>query len=136
VGKRQVKKTAGWSKLCIGAAVSTGVYLIGILLIAFLMVKGIIALEKVDVILAVWVMAAAFCGSLPMLKIKVAPPLLACLAQSVLFMILILSASYLFWEGPVWSRGNIALLLCALVGGLLPGVLWGRGGRKKKMRGW
>ena len=136
MGKRQAKKTVGWSKLCIGAAVSTGVYLSGILLIAFLAVEGIFALEKMDVILAVWVMVAAFCGSLPMLKIKVAPPLLACLAQSVLFMILILTASYLFWEGPVWSNGNIALLLCVLAGGLLPGILWSRGGRKKKMRGW
>lgn len=136
MGKRQAKKTVGWSKLGTGAVVSVGVYLLGILLIALLMVKGIVAPEKANVILAAWVMVAAFCGSLPVLKIKAAPPLLACLAQSVVFVVLILTASYLFWEGPVWSRTNVALLLCALVGGLVPGILWGRGGWKKKKRKW
>lgn len=136
MGKRQGKKAAGWSRIAIGLMLSVVTYLAGIFLVALLMVKGIVMPEKGGLILTAWAMVSAACGSLPVLKIKAATPLLAGLMQGGAFAVLILAASYLFWEGPVWSNTNIALLLCVLIGGLVPGALGSGGGRRKRKRGW
>lgn len=136
MGKRQAKKTVGWSRLWIGVSVSAGIYLSGILLIALFMVNGFLGSEKGSLALGAWAMISAACGSVPVLRIKNVVPLVAGLLQGCAFAVVMLVVSYLCWEGPVWSRTNTALLLCALSGGLIPGVLASGKGKRKRKRGW
>ena len=133
MGKRQAKKTAGWSRLWLGTVVSLGAYLLGVFVIALLMVKGLWASEKAGLILGVWVMLSAACGSMAVLRIKYATPLVRCLLQGCAFLLVMFAASYLCWEGMVWNRANISLILCVLWGSLLPGLF---AGRKKRKHAW
>lgn len=133
MGKRQAKKTAGWSRLWLGTAVSLGVYLLGVLVIALLMIKGLWAPEKAGLMLSVWLMLSAACGSMVALRIKYGTPIVRCLLQGGALLLAMFAVGYLCWEGMVWNRVNIALVLCALLGSLLPGFF---AGRKRRKRAW
>ena len=133
MGKRQAKKTAGWSRLWLGTAVSLGMYLLGISVIALLMVKGLWANENAGFILGAWVMLSAACGSAVALRMKYATPFMRCLLQGCVFLLVMFVVGYLCWEGMVWSRTNISLALSTLLGGMLPGLF---AGKKKRKRAW
>ena len=134
MGKRQAKKSAGWSVFGKGLIVSGVVYLVEILLFALLLVKGIAVIERADVLLAVGGAIAAFVGSAVAVRTKVLVPMLACLLQSGLFVVLIVLIGCLIWNGPVWGKSQLWLLLCVVIGGLLPGVMRGRGGKRRKWK--
>ena len=63
MGKRQAKKSAGWSVFGKGLIVSGVVYLMEILLFALLLVKGIAVIENAGVLLAVGGAISAFAGN-------------------------------------------------------------------------
>jgi hypothetical protein len=108
-------------------------YLLGISVIALLMVKGLWANENAGFILGAWVMLSAACGSAVALRIKCGTPIVRCLLQGGALLLAMFAVGYLCWEGMVWSRVNVALVLCALLGSLLPGFF---AGRKRRKRAW
>ena len=134
MGKRQAKKTAGWSMFGKGILGSGAVYLAEILLFALLLVKGIVLVERVDALLAVGGAVAAFLGSVVAVRTKAMVPMLACLLQSALFAMLLLLSGCLLWDGLVWGKSQLWLLLCVMIGGLLPGVMRGRGGKRRRWK--
>lgn len=130
MGKRQMKESGSWLKVLAGAGVSMIVYLVGVLLLALLLIKGVLVADTENALLTIWVCISASCGGLLAVRAKGGARLLSVL-QSVVFVGFILAGSYLFWEGPVWDRHAAALLVSALLGGCFPALLC-RGGKKGK----
>lgn len=129
-GQRQ-KPAAPWMVFLRGGAAALGVYLAGLLLLALLLVRGTLPEKSAFPAVAVLCAAAVFCGGMTAARRSPWGTLPAGLACAALFAAVLAAVGTAFWQGITWTgRGGI-LLLCALAGGLLAGLL---GGRKRKRR--
>lgn len=115
-----------------GLILSFGIYLAGQLLVTLLVVKGALGEEGMFPAVALLCLLAALAGGLLCARRPVWGPLPSAMMFAVLFAGILAMAGILCWEeGIAWTgRGGI-LVLCALCGGLLAGVL-GSGRRKRK----
>lgn len=134
MGKRQAKKTGGLSWLFWGAAISLGIYLAGVFVLAWLVVVDAFPPANTSMALAVWAMVSTVCGSLVAGRAKQIKPLLTGCLHGCLFDIAIIAAGYLIWEGPSWTGNAWGILACGLIGGVLPVAFGGGGGKRRKRK--
>lgn len=117
-----------------GLFLSFGIYLLGLLLVTLLVVKGVLGEEGIFPAVAALCLLAALAGGFLCARRPVWGPLPSAMLCAVLFAGILTAAGVLCWEeGIAWTGHGGILILCALAGGLLAGVL-GSGRRKKKKR--
>lgn len=130
------KKTVPvWRVFLEGALVTLGVYVGGVALLALLVVKGAVPEDSAFPVLAALCALAAVSGGLPAAKRSPWGTLPSALLNTAIFAAVLATVGLLCWEeGVAWNgRGGI-LLLCALAGGVLAGVLGGRRPARRKKR--
>lgn len=126
MGKER-KKTALWIVFLRGSIVALGIYLLGVLLLALLVVRGTLPESGTFPILAVLCVIAVLCGSLITVRKSPWGKLPTALLTSVIFGTTLTVVGVSFWR-EITGEGGI-LLLCALSGGVLAALL---GSRKRK----
>jgi len=134
MGKRQ-KSSSVWVTLLRALAAAVILYVGGTAALALFVVKGILPETAAVPALAILCAAAAMlggglcAGKLPWGTLP------ASLAAAALFAVLLLGVGAGFLPGVEWSGHGGVLLLCAVGGGLLSGVMGGgrvKGKRRKK----
>lgn len=117
-----------------GVILSLGIYLLGQLLATLLVVKGALAEEGMFPAVAALCVLSSLAGGILCARRPVWGPLPSAMMCAVLFAGILAAVGILCWEeGITWSGHGGILVLCALTGGLLAGLLGG-GRRKKKRR--
>lgn len=129
-GKRQ-QAAAPWAAFLQGGLLALGVYLLGLLLLALLLVKGALPEGSAFPTVAVLCVLAVFCGGTVAARRSPWGTLPAGLLCAALFAVVLAAVGTAFWQGITWTGHGGVLLLCALGGGVLAGLL---GGRKRKKR--
>ena len=120
------KKPAVWQGFLAGSLLSLGVYLLGLLFLTLLLVKGTLSENGSFPMVAALCVLATLSGGL--LTLQRAGGVLT----AVVFLSVLLLAGLGIWEEIAWlGRGGI-LLLCGLAGGLLAGVAGPKGRRRRK----
>lgn len=135
MGKGRKQQTAVWMVFLQGLLAALGVYLAGQLLLALLLVKGTLPEGMAFPAVAVLCAAAAVCGGLLTVRRSPWGTLPAGLLTAGLFAGVLLVVGLSCWESVTWTGHGGVLLLCALAGGLLAGLLGGRrkrGGKRKR----
>lgn len=118
-----------------GLLLSLGVYLPGLLLAALLAVKGVLREEGVFPAVALLCLLAALAGAVLCARRPVWGPLPSAMVCALLFAGVLAAAGILCWQdGITWSGHGGILILCALAGGLLAGVLGSGRGRKRRRK--
>lgn len=118
-----------------GLLLSLGVYLPGLLLAALLTVKGVLREEGIFPAVAALCILAALAGGFLCARRPVWGPLPSAMVGAVLFAGVLAAVGILCWEeGITWSGHGGVLVLCALAGGLLAGILGSGRGRKRRRK--
>ena len=134
MAKGKKRRTAAGVVLLQGTAMSLGVYLAGLLLLALLVVKGAVPERAAFPAVAVLCLLGALGGGGVVARRTPWGPLPAALLNTALFAAVLLVVGLACWADGIGSKG-IILLLCALAGGLAAGLLGGRrGGRRRKRK--
>lgn len=135
MGKGRKQQTAVWMVFLQGLLAALGIYLGGQLLLALLLVKGTLPERGAFPAVAVLCGLSVACGGLLTVRRSPWGTLPAGLLTAGLFAGVLLVVGLSCWESITWlGRGGI-LLLCALAGGALAGLLGcrrKRGGRRKR----
>lgn len=120
-----------------GLLLSFGVYLSGLLLLSLLAVKGILREEGIFLAIAILCLLASLVGGFLCARRPVWGPLPSAMMCAALFAAVLAAVGILCWkDGIVWTGHGGILLLCALAGGLLAGVLGsGRSQRRRRKIG-
>lgn len=127
------KRTPSMLVFLKGLLLSLGVYLPGLLLAALLAVKGVLREEGLFPAVAVLCILAALAGGFLCARRPVWGPLPSAMVCAVLFAGILAAVGILCWEdGITWSGHGGVLVLCALAGGLLAGILGS--GRKRRRK--
>ena len=129
------KETAVWMVFLQGVALALTIYMGVILLTALLAVKGALPEKHIFSAIAAACVLAALVGGLRCVRSSPIGRLPSGLICSAGFAAVLLAVGLLGWEDSVtWTgRGGI-LLLCALAGGVLAGLLGGKRGRRVKRK--
>lgn len=130
------KQPAAWPVFGRGILLSLASYLVLLLLLTLLLVKGALGEEGAFPMIAAACVISAMAGGL--LCARSGPwGTLPCAMVSVAGFAAVLAAlGMLCWaEGVTWAGRGGVLLLCALGGGLLAGLLGGKRGRRVKRKG-
>ena len=122
------KKLEMWQGFLAGSLLSLGIYLLGLLLLTLLMVKGILSEGGSFPAVAVLCGLAALGGGL--LTVRLTFWRSGGVLTAVIFLSMLVLAGLSFWEGIDWLGNGGILLLCGLAGGLLAGAA----GHKRKRR--
>lgn len=117
-----------------GVGLSLGVYLLGQLLITLLVVKGALSEENMFPMAAVFCVLAALAGGVLCTRCPPWGMLPSAMLCAGLFAAVLAGIGLLCWDGISWTGHGGILILCALSGGVLAGLLGGRRGRKGKHR--
>ena len=131
MGKNR-KPTAVWTVFLRGALLAFGVYLAGQLLLALLQVKGVLPEQGGYPATAVLCGVSSLLGGLLCVRRSPWGTLPGGLLEASLFALLLMAGGLLFWRGITWTGRGGVLLLCALGGGAVSGLLGGRRGRRGK----
>ena len=131
-GKRTPRKP--WVVFGRALALSLAIYLAGHLLLAALLVRGTVGEGAAFAVTAglcviasaagaFWAAGQAGMGRLP-----------GAMSAAALFACALIAVGALAWQGITWTGHGGILLLCALAGGLLAGLLGGRkrGGKRRR----
>ena len=133
MGKGGKTRPAAWQGVLRGVLAALGLYLVGTALLALVVVKGAAPEKMMFPVTAMLCVLSVFCGRLlagPML-----PPLPGAMAVAACFGGVLLAVGEACWQGVTWTGHGGILLVCALGGGLLSGILLGsRRGRRRKMK--
>jgi len=135
MGKGRKQQTAVWMVFLQGLLAALGIYLAGQLLLALLLVKGTLPEGAAFPAVAALCAAAVACGGLLTVRRSPWGTLPAGLLTAGLFAGVLLVVGLSCWESVTWMGHGGILLLCALAGGLLAGLLGGRrkrGGKRKR----
>ena len=123
------KKLAVWQGFLAGGLLTLSVYLLGLLLLTLLLVKGALSEGGSFAMVAALCVLATLAGGL--LTVRLTLWRAGGVLTAALFLSVLLLAGLGFWEEITWlGRGGI-LLLCGLAGGLLAGVA---GPKKRRWR--
>lgn len=118
-----------------GLLLSLGVYLAGLLLVSLLAVKGILGEEWIFPAIAVLCLLVSLAGGFLCARRPVWGPLPSAMVCAALFAGALAAVGILGWrDGIVWTGHGGILLLCALAGGLLAGVLGSRRGQRRRRK--
>lgn len=128
------KQAAAWTVYGKGILLALGIYLACQLLLALLLVKGVFPEGRSFPAVVVCCLLAAFAGGGFCARRSSFGALAGGALAAAGFAAVLLAVGLLCWEGISWTgRGGI-LLLCALGGGLLAGLMSGGKGRRVKRR--
>lgn len=134
MGKRQKQRTAVWMVFLQGVLLALGIYLLGQLPAAALMVRGSLPESAGFPAAAVLCVLSVTCGGLVTVRRVSWGALPAGLLTAGLFIGVLVLVGLSAWTRITWlGRGGI-LMLCALGGGLLSGVLGSRRGRRSRRK--
>lgn len=124
------KKLAVWQGFLAGGLLTLSVYLLGLLLLTLLLVKGALSEGGCFPVVAALCVLATLAGGL--LTVRLTLWRVGGVLTAALFLSVLLLAGLGFWEEITWlGRGGI-LLLCGLAGGLLAGVAGPKKRRRRK----
>ncbi|MCI8970616.1 MAG: hypothetical protein HFF99_04030 [Oscillibacter sp.] len=124
------KKLAVWQGFLAGGLLTLSVYLLGLLLLTLLLVKGALSEGGSFAMVAALCVLATLAGGL--LTVRLTLWRAGGVLTAALFLSVLLLAGLGFWEEITWlGRGGI-LLLCGLAGGLLAGVAGPKKRRRRK----
>ena len=127
------KQTPEWANYLRGILLALGVYLVSQMLVALLLVKGALPESRSFLVVAVCCVVSALIGGIWGGKTS-----LGRLAGGVLvaagFAVVLVAVGLLCWDGILWTGHGGILLLCALAGGVLSGLVGGKRGRRVKRK--
>lgn len=124
------KKLAVWQGFLAGTLLSLGVYLLGLLFLTLLLVKGVLSEGGSFPMVAALCVLSALAGGL--LTVRLTLWRAGGVLTAALFLSVLLLAGLGFWEEISWlGRGGV-LLLCGLAGGVLAGAAGPRKRRRRK----
>lgn len=124
------KRLAVWQGLLAGSLLTVGVYLLGLLFLTLLLVKG--ALSEGGSFPAVAVLCALSVLAGGLLTVRLTRWRAGGVLTAAVFLSALILAGLGFWEEIAWlGRGGV-LLLCGLTGGLLAGLAGPKRGRRRK----
>ena len=126
------KTTAVWAVFLRGTLLALGVYLAGQLLLALLQVQGVLPEQGGYPATAVVCGLSSLLGGLVCVRRSPWGTLPGGLLTAALFALLLIAGGLLFWHGITWKGRGGVLLLCAMGGGVLSGLLGGRRGKRKR----
>lgn len=124
------KQLAAWQGFLAGSLLTLGVYLLGLLLLTLLLVKGALSEGWSFPAVAVLCTLSALAGGLPTVRLtrwRAGGVLTAAIFLSVLIL-----AGLGFWEEIAWTGHGGVLLLCGLAGGALAGLAGPKKRRRRK----
>lgn len=124
------KKLAVWQGFLAGGLLSLGVYLLGLMFLALLMVKGTLSEGGSFSMVAALCIVAALAGGL--LTVRLTLRRAGGVLTAVMFLSVLLLAGLGFWEEIAWLGQGGVLLLCGLAGGLLAGIAGPKNRRRRK----
>lgn len=128
------KPATPWLIFVQGILLALGIYLLEQLLVALLLVRGTLPEQSVFPVVAVTCLLAALAGGISCVRRSAWGRLPSGLLAAGGFAAVLIAVGLLSWEGITWTGHGGILLLCALAGGLLAGVLGGRQGRRVKRK--
>lgn len=124
------KQLAVWQSFLAGSLLTLGVYLLGLLFLTLLLVKGVLSEGGSFPAVAVLCALSALAGGL--LTVRLTRWRAGGVLTAVVFLSILLLAGLGFWEEISWlGRGGV-LLLCGLAGGLLAGLAGPKRRRRRK----
>lgn len=128
------KKKRGTGPL-LGTAMALGIYLLGLLAAAWLLVRGTLPESTAFPVTAGLCAAASFIGGTVSARQMAIGSLPAALLTVGCFVLVLLAAAFGVWQNIACTVQSGGLLLCALTGGLVAGLLGGRKRRKPRRAG-
>ena len=131
-GKRTPRKP--WVVFGRALAVSWGIYLAGHLLLAALLVLGTVGEGVAFAVTAGLCVISSAVGAFLAAGQAGMGRLPGAMLAAALFVCALIAVGALAWQGITWTRHGGILILCALAGGLLAGLLGGRkrGGKRRR----
>lgn len=127
------KKTqAGWTVFLQGSVAALGVYLSGAFLTALLLVKGILPERAMFSVVAGLCVAASLIGGVMIGGRTALGRLSASALNAAIFSLILMLVGTVCWYEISWSGHGGLLVMCALVGGILAGVLVKPKGKRKR----
>lgn len=124
------KQLTVWQGFLAGSLLTLGLYLLGLLFLTLLMVKG--ALSEGGSFPAVAVLCALSALAGGVLTVRLTRWRIGGVLTAAIFLSALILAGLGFWEEVTWlGRGGV-LLLCGLAGGLLAGVTGPKRRRRRK----
>lgn len=126
------KQSAPWMIFLQGIFLSLGLYLILQLLLALLLVKAVVPEANCFMVLLALCGLSSLVGGLYCARRSAWGTLSSSLIVTAGFAALLVSVGILGYDGVTWTGQGGALLLAALIGGILAGLLAGKRGRRVK----
>lgn len=124
------KQTALWKGFAQGSLLALGAYLLGLMLLALLVVRGALPESGCFPAVAAWCGASALLGGL--LAVWRTAIRGGGLVTGAVFAAVLAVTALCCWDETAWLGQGGILLLCALGGGLLAGLL--RSGKRRKRK--
>ena len=134
MGKGKRQQTAQWVVFARSTLLAMGIYLLGLLLLALLLVNGTLPEKCAFPVTAVLCVLATACGGVWAARGTSLGPLPAALLVSAAFAGILVLVGLAAWERINWTGQGGVLLLCVLAGGLSAGVMGSRRGRRVKRK--
>ena len=126
------RKQAAWLVLLQGELIALGIYLLGIMLLALLVVKGVLPERGAYPAVVVMCLLTAMTAGLLAVRKSSLGRLSAGILSAVIFGAILLLVGTCAWQEITWTGRGGVLLLCALCGGILSAMMGGQKRRKGK----
>lgn len=123
------KKLAVWQGFLAGGLLSLGVYLLGLLFLTLLLVRGTLSEGGSFSMVAVLCVLSTLAGGLMTVRLTRWRP--GGVLTAAVFLSVLLLAGLGVWENISWLGQGGVLLLCGLAGGLLAGAVGPKGRRRR-----
>lgn len=117
MAKGRKKKMTAWQGFLAGGLLSLGVYLLGVMFVSLLMVKGVLSESTRFPLVAVLCVLSALAGGA--LTVRLTRQRAGGLMTAAGFLFVLVLAGLGFWEEVTWLGHGGILLLCGLTGGVL-----------------
>lgn len=124
------KQLAPWQGFLAGSLLTLGVYLLGLLLLTLLLVKGALSEGWSFPAVAVLCTLSALAGGV--LTVRLTRWRAGGVLTAAIFLSVLILAGLGFWEEIAWTGHGGVLLLCGLAGGVLAGLAGPKKRRRRK----
>lgn len=124
------KQLAAWQGFLAGSLLTLGVYLLGLLLLTLLLVKGALSEGWSFPAVAVLCTLSALAGGV--LTVRLTRWRAGGALTAAIFLSVLILAGLGFWEEIAWTGRGGVLLLCGLAGGALAGLAGPKKRRRRK----
>lgn len=124
------KQLAPWQGFLAGSLLTLGVYLLGLLLLTLLLVKGALSEGGSFPAVAVLCTLSVLAGGL--LTVRLTRWRAGGVVTAAIFLSILILAGLGFWEQVAWLGHGGVLLLCGFAGGVLAGLAGPKRRRRRK----